>query len=390
MYAQVSFPISSFKTFSYSIPKKLIKKISLGACVNAPIKNKLNLGFIIEINKNPKFSGKILPIHSIADTSFHLPNELWKTINWLSNYYITPLGQVLKTAIPTTLLDNYSPQYIKYAIITKEGEKELKKNNHKKPIQHKILSTLSNNNKNIEIKKFNDITSSPYSICNKLEKSKFIKILLQPKITVPYNFIKPNKIKNILLSKDQNKIFNEIIKLKKEKKPFLLHGVTGSGKTEVYMKLAQTTIEKNKAVLVLVPEISLTPQLAKRLNSDGCHLGQKDMSILKARKILKNKIIGVTCHNSINLIKQAVNNNANYIAIGAFFSTKTKKIKFKANKALLSYAKNITNIPIVAIGGIKFGNYKKLLLNKANFLAISGYIWKNKKYKPLDAIKKLK
>jgi len=266
MYAQVSFPISSFKTFSYSIPKKLIKKISLGACVNAPIKNKLNLGFIIEINKNPKFSGKILPIHSIADTSFHLPNELWKTINWLSNYYITPLGQVLKTAIPTTLLDNYSPQYIKYAIITKEGEKELKKNNHKKPIQHKILSTLSNNNKNIEIKKFNDITSSPYSICNKLEKSKFIKILLQPKITVPYNFIKPNKIKNILLSKDQNKIFNEIIKLKKEKKPFLLHGVTGSGKTEVYMKLAQTTIEKNKAVLVLVPEISLTPQLAKRFN----------------------------------------------------------------------------------------------------------------------------
>ena len=57
---------------------------------------------------------------------------------------------------------------------------------------------------------------------------------------------------------------------------------------------------------------------------------------------------------------------------------------------LLNHAKNITNIPIVAIGGIKLSNYKKLLLNKANFLAISGYIWNNKKYKPLDAIKKLK
>ena len=131
------------------------------------------------------------------------------------------------------------------------------------------------------------------------------------------------------------------------------------------------------------------PKLAKKLNSDGCHLGQKDMNILKARKILKNKIIGITCHNSINLIRQAVNNNANYIAIGAFFASKTKKVKFKANIELLNYAKNITNIPIVAIGGIKFGNYKKLLLNKANFLAISGYIWNNKKYKPLDAIKKL-
>tara|TARA_Y100001960_G_scaffold115032_1_gene123162 strand:- start:1279 stop:1812 length:534 start_codon:yes stop_codon:yes gene_type:complete len=132
------------------------------------------------------------------------------------------------------------------------------------------------------------------------------------------------------------------------------------------------------------------PQLAKKLNSDGCHLGQKDMSIIKARKILKNKTIGITCHNSINLIRKAVNDNANYIAIGAFFASKTKKVKFKANIELLNYAKNITNIPIVAIGGIKFNNYKKLLLNKANFLAISGYIWNNKKYKPLDAIKKLK
>ena len=132
------------------------------------------------------------------------------------------------------------------------------------------------------------------------------------------------------------------------------------------------------------------PELAKKLNSDGCHLGQKDMDILKARKILKNKIIGVTCHNSKNLIRQAINDNANYIAIGAFFQSKTKKVKFKANIDLLNYAKNITNIPIVAIGGIKFSNYKKLLLNKANFLAISGYIWNNKKYKPLDAIKILK
>ena len=114
------------------------------------------------------------------------------------------------------------------------------------------------------------------------------------------------------------------------------------------------------------------------------------MDILKARKILKNKIIGVTCHNSKNLIRQAINDNANYIAIGAFFASKTKKVKFKANIDLLNYAKNITNIPIVAIGGIKFNNYKKLLLNKANFLAISGYIWNNKKYKPSEAIKNIK
>ena len=131
------------------------------------------------------------------------------------------------------------------------------------------------------------------------------------------------------------------------------------------------------------------PYLAKQINSDGCHIGQKDMCIHKVRKILDNKIVGITCHNSKKLIKKAISDKADYIAIGAFFSSKTKKVKFKADIKLLKYAKKITKIPIIVIGGIKLNNYKKLLLNKANFLAISGYVWKNKKLKPLDAIKKL-
>ena len=114
------------------------------------------------------------------------------------------------------------------------------------------------------------------------------------------------------------------------------------------------------------------------------------MDISHARKILRNKIIGITCHNSISLVKKAVKNNANYIAIGAFNASKTKKVKFRSNIKLLKSVKKITNLPVVAIGGINKINYKNLLLNKANFLAISGYIWKNIKYKPLEAIKKLK
>ena len=130
--------------------------------------------------------------------------------------------------------------------------------------------------------------------------------------------------------------------------------------------------------------------LAKKLNTDGCHLGQKDMKIVKARKIIKKKIIGITCHNSIRLAKSAIKNKADYLAFGAFNFSKTKKTRYKANLILLKKIKKITNTPIVAIGGINSENYKKLLLNKANFLAISGYIWKNKKLKPVEAIKKLK
>jgi len=132
------------------------------------------------------------------------------------------------------------------------------------------------------------------------------------------------------------------------------------------------------------------PFLTKTLDADGCHLGQKDKNIIDARKIIGNKIIGITCHNSIKLAKSAIKNKANYLAFGAFFSTKTKRAKYKANTKILNDTKKLTKTPLVAIGGINSSNYKNLLLNNANFLAISGYIWNNKKFKPLKAIEKLK
>ena len=132
------------------------------------------------------------------------------------------------------------------------------------------------------------------------------------------------------------------------------------------------------------------PILSKKINADGCHLGQKDMNLTEARKIVGNKIIGITCHNSIKLAKKAIKEKASYIAFGAFFFTTTKKVKFKATTKILNKVKKLTKTPIVAIGGINFNNYKKLLLNKANLLAISGYVWNNKKYKPLETIEKLK
>jgi len=132
------------------------------------------------------------------------------------------------------------------------------------------------------------------------------------------------------------------------------------------------------------------PVLSKKLDADGCHLGQKDMNITEARKILGSKIVGITCHNSINLAKAAIKSKADYIAFGAFFLTKTKKVKYRATFKILNKAKKLTKIPIVAIGGINVTNYKKLLLNNANLLAISSYVWNNKKYKPLESIEKIK
>ena len=143
--------------------------------------------------------------------------------------------------------------------------------------------------------------------------------------------------------------------------------------------------KKNKVKFLINDD----PILAKRLGADGCHLGQKDMSIKEARKIIGKKIIGITCHNSIVLTKKAIKANASYIALGAFYPSKTKKTKYIASTKILKKVKKFTKTPIVAIGGINSDNYKNLLLNNANFLAISAYIWKNKKYKPKQAVERL-
>jgi len=144
--------------------------------------------------------------------------------------------------------------------------------------------------------------------------------------------------------------------------------------------------KKNKVKFIINDD----PLLALKLNADGCHLGQKDMNINIAKKILGKKIIGITCHNSLNLAKKAIKAKADYIAFGAFNQSKTKKAKYVASVKILNKVKKFTKTPTVAIGGINAFNYKNLLLNNANFLAISGYIWKNKKYKPLQAIERLK
>ena len=133
------------------------------------------------------------------------------------------------------------------------------------------------------------------------------------------------------------------------------------------------------------------PLIAKMIGADGCHIGQKDMNFMLARKILgENKIIGMTCHNSKKLALKAKKYGANYVAFGSFFKSSTKKTAFRANLGILRWAKKKINMPTVAIGGINSSNYKKILSNRADFIACSNYVWNNKKLDPVTAINKFK
>ena len=152
-------------------------------------------------------------------------------------------------------------------------------------------------------------------------------------------------------------------------------------------KKVRALTKKYKVKLI----INDSPVLAKKINADGCHLGQSDVSIKDSKNLLKKeKIIGITCHGSKKLILNAIKEKPSYIALGSFFKSRLKPNAKRAQKNLVKWCRQRTSLPIVAIGGINNKNYKKLIRLGAKYIAISSFIWDNPKLKPELAIKKFK
>ena len=195
--------------------------------------------------------------------------------------------------------------------------------------------------------------------------------------------ISPQKIRGVSFYKE----LNNVLKTNKVKYFQLrLKKISTKNLLKISRKIKKIT-KKNKVKFL----INDKPFIAKKIGANGCHIGQKDMNFMLARKILgENKIIGMTCHNSKKLALKAKKYGANYVAFGSFFKSSTKKTTFKANLAILRWAEKKINMPIVAIGGINSSNYRKILSGGADLIACSSYVWHNKKLDPVSAIKKFK
>jgi len=208
--------------------------------------------------------------------------------------------------------------------------------------------------------------------------------LKQNKINKKFVYlISPNKIKgnefyiDLELALNSKKVSFFQLRLKNE-----------TSRNKIYIGKKIKKICKKHSVKFIVND---DPHLAKKLKADGCHVGQKDMDFNSCRKTLgRRKIIGMTCHNSKKLALNAKKLGADYVAFGTFFKSLTKKTAFKANLAILRWAKKRIDMPIVAIGGINDSNYKKVLLNGANYIACSAYVWNNGKLSAVSATEKFK
>ena len=271
MFVGVSFPIFSYKVFTYSIPEELKKNMAIGIRVNASLGNRNLTGIIVQLNPRNSYKGAVKQIQLIVDSEPVLDEPLWKLIVWMSKYYFTPLGNVAKTVLPSRLSAQYNPPSNWFASVVANAEiKNMDKVRKAAPIQFKILKKLSEYKEFIQVATLKNLASNPLGVCRILEEKGLI-ILEKKPIYPDVTRLSFNSIpKKISFTEEQEKVLHNL-SLELKNKSFtahLLHGVTGSGKTEIYVEISKKVIQLNQTVIILLPEILITPQIAGRFKAE--------------------------------------------------------------------------------------------------------------------------
>ncbi len=312
------------KTYDYLIPSEYLEILQIGARVIVPFGNRLIMGFCLEITEKSDSNHKLKSIESVLDLQSFLTEELIELAYQLKEESSSLLINVLQTLLPAALKVAYRPlievknrenlpgelidtfinsDKVLLSLIEKELYPFVQKGIRNKSI--KQIYDIKPKNKNIgfkyakltkkepeklsakqmnvyryldqrkdktdsltHIKKSLNITQS---VINTLEKHGYVNIFYKEE----YRHIESHYVtqqKDIVLNEEQAIAYNRIIECLDEEKIFLLHGVTGSGKTEIYLDSIEAVIKKGKSVIFLVPEISLTPMMLSRFRQRFGHL----------------------------------------------------------------------------------------------------------------------
>ncbi|MDA7498480.1 primosomal protein N' [Akkermansiaceae bacterium] len=253
--------------FDYAIPDHL--KILPGCRVRIPLRNRDATGTVLRVQEAPQSEFDLRYLTGLVDPEPLITPALLKLAEWITSYYGTPLEQVIRSIIPASIRgDKTSAKIRKAAILAKKPtEIDLAKLAKRAKRQHQIITLLSIADKPIPITELGGASTS--SSIKTLAAKGWVKVInLEVRRDPDANetFLPTDPL---TLNEEQDEAYQTISKsLHSEKpKPILLHGITGSGKTEVYLQATRTALKLGKNVIILVPEISLAPQTVQRFKA---------------------------------------------------------------------------------------------------------------------------
>ncbi len=245
------------KPFTYEIPEELKSEIKIGQWVKVPfgVRNSLVDGFILSIKEEEIKGIRIKKIKAIGAAESLLSENDLKLIHFIRESYLCKYIDAIKLLIPQGILKGTKN---KYKMVVAIGDKFIDSDILNK--YEDIISFIKNNNGKFNKSELVNLYKFSVYKINKLVKEGYLKI--EEEIVYRYNDKKYTEYKERELTEDQIKVLKKI--KDSNKKISLLKGVTGSGKTEIYMNLVSEAISKEKSAIILVPEISLTPQMIER------------------------------------------------------------------------------------------------------------------------------
>jgi primosomal protein N' (replication factor Y) len=331
MFVEIVFPLSLEQTFTYTVPDELRDVVQTGQRVIASLGHRKQQGMVIDVKKDPPagYTGKLKAFDNIVDPIPIFDEPLIKLLKWMSGYYFTPLGKVIQSAIPsdarlkkeivitasalleskdelssfliqatTTKLSavkrkfgsqeamvgigrlhrlglvelendfafkgNRATDYLVVPVLGQEAEIPSKAH-----AQNKAFQILNDYPDGISLKKLKADFQISRDVISKLEERALVSLTeSEPDIDPLKDYHRPPP-KQVTLNQEQAIAYGEIKRSLNEKdfSPYLLFGVAGSGKTEVYLESTAHALELGRSVIILVPEIALAPQIAHRFQA---------------------------------------------------------------------------------------------------------------------------
>lgn len=275
-YASVILDLKLDMTLDYGITQEQLNHVFRGTRVEVFVRGKIQKGYVFEIKTESEFQ-TVKPLHKILSEGPLIPTELFDLAVWISRYYCSSLSDIFRLILPPGIRKGMADKEQYFVSRLKSREEIIKfcqENRSKKPAQVNLLDILLKTTKGILLTELLEKSKGARSSIQALVKTgwielKTIKIDRSPLIDEDYFMTKPkilNEEQNVALQKVINSLDTNAFHT------HLIHGVTGSGKTEVYLQAIEHALKLNKSIIMLVPEIALTSQTIERFR---CRFSEK-------------------------------------------------------------------------------------------------------------------